>query len=382
MENTYLSNLTEYQKSLLTRLAYLNVDFYRFKNAKQSLNRIAISDLKQIILNPNETYLGSLHMPRLKRMVTNVNTTNLEFIDEIERAGLGNLEVVDFEDDKENGFNAICFRDSAQNIGFSFRGTDLKTFSSLAADGLADIEAFLTNNTSQIYKAERLFNRYKNEAGQNYLYGHSLGGFLVESLYLRNYENISNAFVINPLHINSELLDNQSKIDAFNNEEKFSCFVTGGDYVSAINSPDLFVDNIHYVKNSKETVNNPIGNHLIEAGEFDESGNFVECQKEEAFSGYTAQGLTDAIHFIKNENIKRFLSRAFTATKKYVSAIRRNFEKLLKKKEKYKEEEKQDSNRREPTEFEKYLDPNNYPKHKKESKRAEHTGNTKEEYER
>ena len=67
---------------------------------------------------------------------------------------------------KENGFNAICFRDSAQNIGFSFRGTDLKTFSSLAADGLADIEAFLTNNTSQIYKAERLFNKYKNEAGQ------------------------------------------------------------------------------------------------------------------------------------------------------------------------------------------------------------------------
>ena len=240
MDRVSLNNLTEYQKSLLTRLSYLNIDCRKFEYVKKSryVDKITISDLKFLISNFDELYIGSLHFPKFKKAVTNIDTTNIEFIEILENVGLGELEIVDYIDSKETGFNGICFKDSNQNVGFSFRGTDLKSFSRFAVDGANDVEAYLTNNTVQIDQAQTLFDKYKNISGQNFLYGHSLGGFLAENVYLQNYENIMNTFVVNPLHINSQLLDNEEKVNAFNDSLKFSCFVTGGDYVSDINTPE------------------------------------------------------------------------------------------------------------------------------------------------
>ena len=57
------------------------------------------------------------------------------------------------------------------------------------------------------------------------------------------------------------------------------------------------------MENNKETVNNPIGNHLVEAGKIDINGNFVECSKENAFEGHTAQIMDSAINVINNNKI-------------------------------------------------------------------------------
>lgn len=330
MNNILLSNLTEYQKSLLTRLAYLNVDYNRFQKVKEMQTKITISDLKFLLSDPNDSYLGCLHLPQLKKAITGVTTTNMEFVEEIENSGLGELEVVDLANDLYSGFNGICFKDSMRNVGFSFRGTDPKTFYSLATDGLADVEAFLTNHTEQVDEAQALFDKHKNYSSKNYLYGHSLGGFLAESIYLQNHKDVSNAFVINPLHVNSQSLDTKEKIDAINNKEKFSCFVSGGDYVSSINKPELFADNVHYVRNNKENVNNPIGNHLVEACEFDETGSLVQCSKEEAFEGHEIPLATSAINVINNKKIKGFFSKAFLTSKKWFFSITSRLENFFK----------------------------------------------------
>ena len=356
----YLRSLTEYQKSLLTRLAYLNIDYYKYVDVKEFMDKIKLSDLRALIFNPNELYIGSLHMPRLKKRVTSIDTTTLEFIEKLEEAGLGNLEIIDYID--EAGFNAICFKDIEGDVGFSFRGTDLKTFSSFANDGLADIEAFLTNSNIQIKQGNLLFNKYKNQLGNNYLYGHSLGGFITESIYLENHRDIANAFVVNPFHINSEIIDSDEKIDAFNNSDKFSCFVIGGDYVSFINEPIRFEKNIHYVRNSNLTANNPFGNHMIEAGLFDERGNFIETNREDAFEGHLADGLNGVIHFIQDESVKEPLRNFFVTIKKYLTSLKVHFGKLFKGKSEVVIESSQEEIRKKSSDFDDYVNINNYPK--------------------
>lgn len=359
MSEILLDNLTEYQKSLLTRLSYLDIDFNKFQELKNQ-TKITISDLKFLILNPNKTYLGDLHISKSTKLVTGVSTTNLEFIEKLEAAELGDLQIVDFADDEKSGFQGICFRDSKQNTGFSFRGTDVKTISSLAKDSLTDVEAFLTNNTEQINQAQLLFQKYQNSNGQNFLYGHSLGGFLAENIYLQNHENIANAFVINPLHINSQLLNTQIKINAFNNSNKFNCFVTGGDYVSSINAPNLFKNNIQYVQNNKQNVNNLIGNHLIEAGQLDENGNFVTCSKEEAFKGHTMPLATTAISIINNNKIKSFFGKAYLSAKDWVISMKNRLAKLFKKEKAPKNLTRKTNTFKDNSNFEENLKPQNY----------------------
>lgn len=361
MNDLLLNDLTEYQQSLLTRLSYLNISFDKFQQLKQSKGKITISDLQSIILSPNEPYLGNLRVPHLKRVLSGVEITNLELLKELESAELGSLEVLDLDHSNQSGFNGICFQDSMQNVGFSFRGTDLKTFSSLATDSLADIEAFLTNHNKQINQAEALFLAHQSSSGQNFLFGHSLGGFLAESIYSQNHENIANAFVINPLHIDSQSLDSQATIAAFNNPSKFSCFVTGGDYVSSINNPTLFANNVHYVANNDKYLNNPIGNHLIECALFDDQGAFVECTKEEAFAGHESPELEAAIKFIKQEPVRGFFSKSFLTLKNYFSAIKLYLKNLFKKEEPEKVSSRHDPLAEKSTDFKKRMNPENYP---------------------
>ena len=361
MNDLLLNDLTEYQQSLLTRLSYLNISFDKFQQLKQSKGKITISDLQSIILSPNEPYLGNLRVPHLKRVLSGVEITNSELFEELKSADLGDLELLDLAYNSKSGFNGICFIDSMQNVGFSFRGTDFKTLASLTTDGFADIEAFLTNHNKQINQAEALFLAHQSSAGQNFLFGHSLGGFLAESIYSQNHENIANAFVINPLHINSRSLDSQATIAAFNNPLKFSCFVTGGDYVSSINNPTLFANNVHYVANNDKYLNNPIGNHLIECALFDDQGAFVECTKEEAFAGHESPELEAAIKFIKQEPVRGFFSKSFLTLKNYFSAIKLYLKNLLKKEEPEKVSSKHDSLAEKSTGFKQRMNPENYP---------------------
>ena len=334
MSIIHLTNTNDYQKSLLTRLAYLNIDFNKFQELKKSQKIIRISDLKSILLKPNEPYLGFLHLTRLKHRIVGITTTNLEILEKLKAAGLGDLEIVDLRVDKKSGFNGICFKDSMQNFGFSFRGTDLKTLSSFKSDAIADIEAFLTNNTTQITDAQSLFNKHHSPTGQNFLYGHSLGGFIAERIFLQNHTKISNTFVINPLHIGSSLLNTPSKLKVFRSPQKFNCFVIGGDYISSITKPTFFADNINYVENNGMYVNNPITNHLIEAAKFDEFGNFVKVPQKDAFKNYNVPQLDTIINFISDTPTKSFFRRIFLAPQKLFTFAQSRLSKLFKPKSK------------------------------------------------
>lgn len=358
-----LSNLNDYQKSLLTKLAYLNIDLNKFRDAQNVFGEILVSELRYLIVDEDELYIGSLHMPKFKKMVTNIDTTSLELLEELECAGLGDIEVVDFIDDKINGFNAICFKDKEGNMGFSFRGTDPKNFSSFLIDGLADLEGYLTNETIQIKEADSIFNKYKNLSKNNYIYGHSLGGFLAENVYLRNYDNIKNVFVVNPFHINSDMLDSKEKVDAFNDKDKFNCFVIDGDYVSFINVPTKFWENIHYVKNSNKTANNAVGNHMIEAGELDDYGNFIECEKSDLLKEHSDENADKVVKFMKDESIKSSMTKWFIKIKRYIHKLRQDLRKIFSKKEKREDITKENSNKKEKiNDFDEYLNPNNYSK--------------------
>ena len=328
MDNISLNNLTDKQNSLLTSLAYLDIDFQKFRELRQTKSKITISDLKTILANPNRNYLGDLNISKSTQL--GVGTTNLDLIQELENSGLGNLEIVDFSEDKITGFHAICFRDDEAHTGFSYRGTDVKSFSSLAKDSLSDFEAFVFNNTEQVDQAQYFFETHANPNGNNQVYGHSLGGFLAENVYLQNHNLINRAFVINPLHINSQLLDTEEKTNAFNSD-KFSCYVTGGDYVSSINEPTTFQDNVHYVQNNGQVYNNLIGNHLIEAAQFDETGTFVETTKEEAFKGRSTPIATTTIALINNNKIKKFFGNLYLNIKQTIANMKQHISRLYKR---------------------------------------------------
>lgn len=319
-----LANLNDHQKSLLTRLSYLGIDMDKFEELKQDGKEITISDLASVLSDPDTPYLGDIIHGSTK-YITGVGTSNKELLDQLVDSGLGDLTVVDIVDSSKSGFYSICFSDSSNNKGFSFRGTDVKSFSSLAKDSITDFEGFLTNDTEQISQANELFEQLSNNDGKNYLYGHSLGGFLAENLYANNYENIANAYVINPLHINQEQLNTQDKINAFNNPEKFNCYVTGGDYVSPINSDALFEDNVKYIQNNHNNKNNIIGNHLIEAASFDENGNFITQSKEEAYKDFESPIASKAISILNNNKFKSFLSNGFNIMKKFISFTTKGF---------------------------------------------------------
>ena len=358
-----LDKLNDYQKSLLTRLAYLNIDSNKFRKAKKIFGEVLISELRYLIVHEDELYIGSLHMPGLKKMLTHIDTTSLELVEELESAGLSDIEIIDFIDDNENGFNMICFKDKDENMGFSIRGTDPKSFSSFMLDGLADLEGYLTNKTFQINEADFIFNSYKNKNGKNFIFGHSLGGFLAENVYLRNYKDIQNVFVVNPFNINSNILDSKEKVEAFNDKDKFSCFVIDGDYVSLINLPMKFLENIHYVKNSNKTANNAIGNHMIEAGEFDDYGNFVECKKENMFKKYSDENADKILNFMRDEKNKGIMTNWFIKIKSYIYELRRKLRKLFKRKDENKCFNKTTKNEKgKLNDFDEYLNPNNYPK--------------------
>ena len=328
MSKILLDNLTEYQKSLLTRFSYIDINIEQFR-ALQTQGKITIINLRDLILYPNKTYLGDLNISSSTRIVTGVNITNIEFFEKLIEAGLGDLEIVDISADKTSGFNGICFKDSKENTGFSFRGTDVKTLDSLIKDGMADIEAFLTNYTDQIEQANQFFKKHQNSNSQNYLYGHSLGGFLAENVYLQNHNDIANTFVINPLHINSIMFNMENQIEAFNDSQKFSCFVTGGDYVSEINPPTQFMNNVKYVKNNNHNVNNIIGNHLIEAAEMNPDGSFVQCSKEEAYKGHSTKLASYFIKLINNNRIKSFFGKTIVLAKDLALSFKNRFKRLF-----------------------------------------------------
>ena len=220
---------------------------------------------------------------------------------EIEKAALGNLKIISVEQGSLSGLEAICFEDENETRGFSFRGTDLKSISSLLNDVRTDVVSYFDGGkTFQIRDAKKMFEKYGNKDGKNRLYGHSLGGNIIENIYAKYYDSVEHVFSVNPFHIDPSILEYDDKIrEAFNNP-KYECVVTGGDVISMLNKDTLYKDRVRYIINNgiKDEKTKLIFAHITECAKYDEYGNLVETTREIAYDGFENESVNAAIEII------------------------------------------------------------------------------------
>lgn len=284
-----LDDLTDEQKALLSQLAYLDFDLDKFHKAKEENPDLKLSDMGDMIVNADETYLGNLTGSRqdlttkfIVSRLTGKSTNEQKFYQRLIDAGLGDLQIEEIEYNGQSGFDAMCFKDDSGNTGFSFRGTDLSSFK----DAGVDVQEYLTDTSKQHEQAQEFFSNNMNSDGTNYVYGHSLGGNLSEHVYLNNYDNIAETFVMNATPIDQRLFVTQGQIDAFNDPDKFKCNIIDGDLVSQLKGYDLYAGNVRYIRNNKNLIyDNFFADHLVESASLGEDGNFVEMPEGETYSG-------------------------------------------------------------------------------------------------
>lgn len=331
-QDILLDNLTDEQKALLTRLAYVDYDRNKLKTLSKRGN-VTLSDLEQALKDENMAYLGSA-----AEIITGVKTTQSELIEELENAGLGDIRLKKISQDTKTGFFALAFVDAQGNTGMSFRGTDVASVNELIKDSLTDAKEYITDNDKQVGQAKQFYLDNQNQEGQNYLYGHSLGGNLVEHIYSENYEDIANAFTVNPEHVDESLLDTPEKVKAFNDSDKFSCFVIGGDWVSKLKKSGKFENNINYVENSGKLKNNILSEHAVEAGRFNDDGSYATTTKDKAYKrtqAYTTKNGNKVCGYIRENSKKNLSGRNQNGRKNIRNKSRRNKAITSRKKSKY-----------------------------------------------
>ncbi len=279
-----LDNLTDKQKMCLTKLSYLDIDVDAYNEFKNEKGEVKVSDLVDLLENPNDTLWGRLGNLGSMLGWEVCDETDKKVLEEALEEGLGYYTIKDVLDDKNSGAQGLAFEDPKGNTGVSFRGTDVSNLGSLFKDVATDISLWLRGEAGQLDRALEFFNKNSDMNGNNYLFGHSLGGYLAESTLAENHEYVKHCTVVNPLHVESENLDTQEKVDAFNDPNKLTVYDIGGDSISQITQPELFEDNITYVKNSLKHSTDGIWNHLPTSGKFDSNGNYLtEESKDEAY---------------------------------------------------------------------------------------------------
>ena len=306
-----LNNFNDYQNMLLAKISYLDIDLKKFERLRMQKGEVFVKDLMFCLKNPDRMYLGDINIlgnigSRLSKRdeqeaLAKVKQTDAELLLEIEKAGLGNLKIISVEQGSLSGLEAICFEDENETIGFSFRGTDLKSISSLLNDVRTDVVSYFDGGkTFQIRDAKKMFEKYGNKDGKNRLYGHSLGGNIIENIYAKYYDKVEHVFSVNPFHIDPSILEYDDKIrEAFNNP-KYECVVTGGDVISMLNKDTLYKDRVRYIINNgiKDEKTKLIFAHITECAKYDEYGNLVETTRENAYDGFENESVNAAIEII------------------------------------------------------------------------------------
>jgi hypothetical protein len=184
-----------------------------------------------------------------------------------------------------SGFQAITFQDHFGNTGISYRGSDFDLSTGGVRDWVeADMLEYFLNGSTQSKEAIQYFNDNKNQNGNNYIYGHSLGGNLTSHVYVQHYNEIQEAFTINGNPINQSLLDTPEKIAAFNDPKKYNCNIICGDIVGHLKDYELYEDNVKYIKNNDTMTDSFVTAHMVQAATIDSEGNFVYDTKEQSIS--------------------------------------------------------------------------------------------------
>ncbi len=277
---TSITEATDAQKILFTQFSYLPLDFDKVQR-KLSQGTVTVRSLVTMLKNPEEVYLGSA-----AGMATGLQVTPQEILRNMIQNGFGDMQVLGVEADEKSGFNAMALKDDNDNIILLYRGTDISTPTSFVKDSLTDVTEFLTEDDEQVQKAEQFYEQYAANSNKVYLFGHSLGGNLTEHVYADHFEHIKDAFVIDPFPISQRQLDTEEKVAAFNNADKFHCYVVGGDWVSELRDTNLYEQNIRYIKNNNSLKDHIMSDHALEMATCKEDGSFELVTKEEAYQNH------------------------------------------------------------------------------------------------
>lgn len=239
-----LSNLSDKQNHLLTQLSYQS-HILQDKYNGQSLNDI-YKKLSSIYGKNNA------EVKKFKR-----------YID----GGLGDIVIKDVGNDKVTGFGAIAFEDSNGNIGISYRGTDGISKESIN-DWIGNVSALATGTSMQTAQAEAFYQKNRGKNDNNYLYGHSKGGNLAQSVFVNHYDEINKMHNLNPQPINPYGLTPDQKIAL--NSDKVDIVVTEGDYVWFLGAIGYSLDKIRVMDNSAGS-----NAHTYDGRRYDKNGNIV-----------------------------------------------------------------------------------------------------------
>lgn len=202
-----LDNLNDQQNHLLTQLSNQSHRLKIFEN--QTLGRIYSSFTDKELADNNNKFVQTI-----KQMV---------------EADLGEICIKETGNDHATGFGAIAFEDSHGNTGISFRGTDGTPSAESMNDWIDNITAAVAGTSVQTKQAEAFFDKNRNANGNNFIYGHSKGGQLSESVYVNNYNKVKAVHLLNPQPLNPYSLtaDQLAAIKS----DKVDIVIVEGDYV-------------------------------------------------------------------------------------------------------------------------------------------------------
>ena len=283
MENIHLKNILDKQEVLLMKLAYLDIDIEKYEELKFEGNEITVSDLSNLLINPNNSYLG-LTEEQIESCLGNIKIdTQEEVIKELKENGLGDLKVRDMASDPQINFKAIAFEDDFRNIGMTFSGTD---FNTMAMDEDSNLPTHLVENEEQIEAAQIFFKANKTPGCSHHLYGHSLGGNLATNLYIENLNDIDSTYVVNALPVKKEKVKDATILKALSDSERYDNVVIGGDCASQLEDQSDYWFNITYVQNNDKLNNNLLANHLLECATYEWDENYITTSKCEAYRGH------------------------------------------------------------------------------------------------
>ena len=169
-----LNSLTDKQNLLLTQLSYES-------HVLAVYSGMSLSDIRETLL--------------VEDTIDTIAT--LDSIDRLCEAGLGTLVITAVGNDSVTGFGAIAFTDGCGNTGITYRGTDGVSFESLN-DWIDNLIATPFGTSTQNIQAHDFFEAHKSADGNSFLYGHSKGGQLSESVFADNYDLIKKIHLLNP----------------------------------------------------------------------------------------------------------------------------------------------------------------------------------------
>ena len=286
-----MHELNDEQKTWLTQMSYLNIN----EEGRKKLERgesIKVSELDQYLDAPDKPWCGNGGFGNkianfASQVVVNRDAfeTQGEMVEKLNQLGLGDIEITNASKEHQfgdSGFQALTFKDSYDNVGISFRGSDLDAGRGYMDDWIrADLGEFTKGDSQQMRDALKYFDQNKDQDGQTMLFGHSLGGQLSSHVLCERTDEVKQAFVINANPINSNRLDTPEKQAAFNDPEKYSFNAVAGDLVSHFKAHHGYEGNVNYVSNNHSQPNNIVGAHVVQAASFDENGNFIKATEGE-----------------------------------------------------------------------------------------------------